>query len=255
MKKSRTNRPLFFVYAPPLKGKRPSNRRAVEPPYKGAPAWKCSVYYYWWEYLRRHEGYRQTCESAGRGKYVDLYADFGNVHEGEFWDWWRAHNWIFAEPPIRQVKPAELGETGDDHTLIIRVPLETSLAITTRQFKRLVRPQIKKAARQKMPSRAKYPVATKPILSALHEHLLVWDAKKNHPNLKDAELADLVGLRINHVVDGETIQSRKSLNLSTDSIEKKLYRRKQLAVQRHLRIAEQYIENVGKGQFPLRDKR
>jgi hypothetical protein len=26
-------------------------------------------------------------------------------------------------------------------------------------------------------------------------------------------------------------------------------------VQRHLRIAEQYIENVGKGQFPLRDKR
>ena len=133
--------------------------------------------------------------------------------------------------------------------------METSLAITTRQFKRLVRPQIKKAARQKMPSRAKYPVATKPILSALHEHLLVWDAKKRHPNLKDAELADLVGLRINHVVDGETIQSRKSLNLSTDHIEKKLYRRKQLAVQRHLRIAEQYIENVGKGQFPLRDKR
>jgi hypothetical protein len=55
MKKSRANRPLFFVYAPPLKGKRPSNRRAVEPPYQGAPAWKCSVYYYWWEYLRRHE--------------------------------------------------------------------------------------------------------------------------------------------------------------------------------------------------------
>ena len=84
MKKSRANRPLFFVYAPPLKGTRPSNRRAVEPPYQGAPAWKCSVYYYWWEYLRHHEGYRQTCESAGRGKYADLYADFGNVHEGNF---------------------------------------------------------------------------------------------------------------------------------------------------------------------------
>jgi hypothetical protein len=65
----------------------------------------------------------------------------------------------------------------------------------------------------------------------------------------------LVGLRINHVVDGETLQSRRSLNLSTAKIEKKIYRRKQLAVQRHLRIAEQYIENVGKGQFPLRDKR
>jgi hypothetical protein len=98
-------------------------------------------------------------------------------------------------------------------------------------------------------------VVTKPILSALHEHLLVWDAKQQHPNFKDAELADLVGLRINHVVDGETLQSRRSLNLSTAKIEKKIYRRKQLAVQRHLRIAEQYIENVGKGQFPLRDKR
>ena len=64
-----------------------------------------------------------------------------------------------------------------------------------------------------------------------------------------------MGLRINHVVDGETLQSRRSFNLSTDKIEKKIYRRKQLAVQRHLRIAEQYIENVGKGQFPLRDKR
>jgi hypothetical protein len=56
-------------------------------------------------------------------------------------------------------------------------------------------------------------------------------------------------------VDGETLQSRRSLNLSTEKIEKKIYRRKQLAVQRHLRIAGQYIENVGKGQFPLRDKR
>jgi len=53
----------------------------------------------------------------------------------------------------------------------------------------------------------------------------------------------------------ETLQSRRSVNLSTAKIEKKICRRKQLAVQRHLRIAEQYIENAGKGQFPLRDKR
>ena len=249
------DRPLHFAYAWPVKDPKRSKRVLPPPPFPEAEPWQCSVYYYWWEYLRRHEGYKRTCAQGGRGRYAKLYADFGNVHEGEFWDWWRAHNWIFAEPPIRQVKAAEAGELADDHTLIIKVPLETSLAITTRQFKRLVRPQIKKAVRQKLPSRAKYPVATKPILSALHEHLRVWDAKQRHPNFKDAELADLVGLRINHVVDGETLQSRKSLNLSTDKIEKKIYRRKQLAVQRHLRIAEQYIENVGKGQFPLREKR
>ena len=32
-------------------------------------------------------------------------------------------------------------------------------------------------------------------------------------------------------------------------------RRKQLAVQRHFRIAEQYIENVGNGEFPFRMSR
>ena len=68
----------------------------------------------------------------------------------------------------------------------------------------------------------------------------------------DAEIADAVGLRINHVVDGETIASRKSLKLGFDDIERVLERRKKLSVQRHLRIAEQYIHYTGKGRFPLR---
>lgn len=37
--------------------------------------------------------------------------------------------------------------------------------------------------------------------------------------------------------------------------ERTIYRRKQLAVQRHLRIAHQYIDNVGKGAFPMRSSR
>lgn len=139
------DRPLHFAYAWPVKDPKRSKRKLPPPPFPEAEPWQCSVYYYWWEYLRRHEGYKRTCAQGGRGRYAKLYEDFGNVHDGEFWDWWRAHNWIFAEPPIRQVSTAEAGEQGDDHTLIIKVPLETSLAITTRQFKRLVRPQIIKA--------------------------------------------------------------------------------------------------------------
>jgi len=62
----------FFVYAPPLKGVGTSKRKAPNEPYKDAPAWKCSVYYYWWEYLRRHEGYRQCCAQGGKGEYAKL---------------------------------------------------------------------------------------------------------------------------------------------------------------------------------------
>jgi hypothetical protein len=249
------NRRLHFAYAWPLKSWPEPEKFRVTPPFQKAAPWQCSVYYYWWEYLRRHDGYRRTCDTGGKGKYAKLYEDFGNVHEGEFWPWWRSHSWLFAEPAIRQVVMANDGERGDERTLILRVPLETKLSLLTGQFKRLVKPQLERAARTKWASGARYPVATKPVLTTLHEHLMVWDAKKKHPEIKDAELADLVGLRINHVVNGDTVASLKISRLSTDAIEQKIYRRKQLAVQRHLRIAEQYIENVALGRFPYREGR
>ena len=36
--------------------------------------WDNSVYYLWWEFLRRHDGYKETCENGGKGKYAKLYA-------------------------------------------------------------------------------------------------------------------------------------------------------------------------------------
>lgn len=249
------NRRLHFAYAWPLKNWPKTGNLRVTPPFPKAEPWQCSVYYYWWEYLRRHDGYRRTCEAGGKGEFAKLYEDFGNVHESEFWPWWRSHSWLFAEPAIRQVVVANEGECGDERTLILRVPLETKLSLITGQFKRLVKPHLERAARAKWESRAKYPVATKPVLTSLHEHLVVWDAKRRHPEMKDAEIADLVGLRINHIVDGETIAGRMSVWRPADDIERKIYRRKQLTVQRHLRIAEQYIENVALGRFPYREGR
>ena len=43
-----------------------------------------------------------------------------------------------------------------------------------------------------------------------------------------------------------------SLELGYADIERVIERRKKLSVQRHLRIAEQYIHYVAKGRFPLR---
>lgn len=64
-----------------------------------------------------------------------------------------------------------------------------------------------------------------------------------------------MGLHINHVVDGGTIATRKSVKLAYDDIERVLVRRKMLAMQRHLRIAEQYIHDVGRWRFHYRDSR
>lgn len=246
----------FFVYAPPLKGVRPSKRRAVQPPYKNAPPMHCSVYYYWWEYLRRHEGYRRTCERGGKGKYARLYADFGDVHATDFWTWWRTHSELFSEPLPRQVELADTSAKCPDNTVLVSVPLENRAALSARQFRRLIEPLVQVKKKSVTVSRARYPVATKPLLPSLHQHLKVWDARLAHPLLDDWELADVAAVAVNHVVqDGLTLSQRKSAGMKTERAERILKRRKQLAVQRHLRIAAQYVENVGKGQFPLRDGR
>src|SRR5208282_6206767 len=79
--------------------------------------WNNSVYYLWWEFLRRHDGYKRTCENGGKGEYEKLYADFGNVHEGNFREWWTKDDRgarLFAEPPmpssVRALTPKEIKE-------------------------------------------------------------------------------------------------------------------------------------------------
>jgi len=245
---------LFFVYAPPLKHENKGKRRRVQPPYKDAPRMHCSVYYYWWQYLRRHSGYRSVCERGGKGRMACLFRDFGDVHATDFWTWWRSHAELFAEPRPRVVSVFDADERKDD-TLIVVVPLENKASLSVRQFKKLLEAHVKAKKRAITVSRAKYPVATKPHLPSLHQHLSVWDAKHAHPDLDDAELADVAGITVNQVVDGMTLSQFRHAGMSTDRAERVLKRRKQLAVQRHLRIAAQYIENVGKGFFPYRTTR
>lgn len=252
----------FFVYAPPLKGKRladgalASRRKPVQPPYKGAPSMECSVYYYWWEYLRRHEGYRSSCERGGGGKYAGIYADFGDVHATDFWTWWRSHSELFSEPLLREVELIDTFTKLPANAALVFVPLENRAALSARQLKRLLEPMVALKKKSVTTSRARYSVASKPHLPSLHQHLKVWDAKLAHPVLEDWELADKVGALVNQVVqDGLTISQLKLGRFDTERAEIILNRRKQLAIQRHLRIAAQYIENVAKGQFPKRDGR
>jgi hypothetical protein len=64
-------------------------------------SWENSIYYLWWEFLRRHDGYKHTCKNGGKGKYAKLYEDFADVHGGSFKDWWtKAARGVrlFAEP-------------------------------------------------------------------------------------------------------------------------------------------------------------
>ena len=84
---------------------------------------------------------------------------------------------------------------------------------------------------------------------------MAWDAKQQNPTAHDSELADIAGILVNEVVNGETVAELRAEDLPTRDLERVVKRRKQLAVQRHLRIAEQYIGNIVSGEFPKREGR
>ncbi|MEL0294012.1 MAG: hypothetical protein VXA66_10115, partial [Alphaproteobacteria bacterium] len=164
------------------------------------------------------------------------------------------HAELLSEPAIRHVSVEHSVSIGQN-MLTLYVSLENKLSVSMKQIRRLLEPQVQKAARKKTQSQAKYPVATKPVLRTLYEHLLVWDAKQQNPTAHDSELSDIAGISVNEVVNGETIAELKAEDLPTRDLERVIKRRKQLAVQRHLRIAEQYIGNVALGAFPKREGR
>ena len=92
MSKRTKNFPRHFVHKHPLFTSKKSTQ--------GLP-WNESVYYMWWEFLRRHEGYMRTCENGGTGRYSSLYEDFGDVHSADFKTWWSKNDRgarLFAEP-------------------------------------------------------------------------------------------------------------------------------------------------------------
>jgi len=62
-------------------------------------------------------------------------------------------------------------------------------------------------------------------------------------------------LYVSESVEGETVAALKKLDLPYDDVVRTIRRRKANLVKRHLNIAQQYIDNVGKGVFPYRTTR
>ena len=60
-------------------------------------------------------------------------------------------------------------------------------------------------------------------------HLCVWDARRAIPELLDVEIADLVHVPINTIVDGMTEDFAKKGKSHRNLYERTIYRRKQLA--------------------------
>ena len=215
--------------------------------------WQDNIYYLWWEYLRRHDGYRQCCERGGAGPYSKLYSDFGDVHAGEFKMWWRERCVrLFAEPPspvgvwaLSDEEALELIELGRaDNVLLVAIPLDYQRRTITLGINKILKESEtrKRGEKRIKTSKARYPIAKAFDVMALKATLRCYDLKQANPKMPLWHIAQEVGVSARLTADEirENGATAKDKKLSMTS-----------GVSRKLRQAEAIIENVAKGRFPI----
>lgn len=233
--------------------------------------WRNSVYYFWWEYMRRNERYRlihEVLNSADNSdlrkvhsdtitaQEVVLYAHFGNVFEQDFHAWWRAHYRLFSDEVAVHIRVLE-GRDTDGRELC---------SFSYDEVDKLTIGEVVKRAQgffgdnncivvQHSNSRAKYRPAQRYVLPVLQSYLDVWDMHKANPDMALEDIADKLNISYSNDEFMKGIEEITADGSFNADLLKIVRRKKRLVVQRYLRIAGQYIENVMQGQFPLRNKR
>ncbi|BEI33214.1 hypothetical protein [Polynucleobacter sp. HIN5] len=216
---------------------------------KSKSSWEGTVYYWWWEYLRRNTDYLKCCESGGKGNLANLYKDFGDVRGDSFKNWWtkdgRGVN-LFADPQAEySIRVMEKGQSAIDpaEAFTISIPLYLPKKLILRRFKELLdeRHKGKRGHQLAKRSKARYQVKGQPNIPAIKQALEVYDFKKANPKMKLWEIGNAIPkLQMgNKIKAGDTeseIADKKNVLAAT--------------VSRYLRRAEVSIQNTTLGKFP-----
>lgn len=217
--------------------------------------WQDSIYYLWWEFLRRHEGYRQTCERGGGGRFAKLYEDFGDVHRVDFKTWWNTKDrgaYLFAEPAV--VSTVSVLTTSDisilkdgwheESQLIIAVPLAFSKRAILIRLRAILKKHHgrKRGQRLMKESKALYLISAQFNFANLKKVLEVYDLRLKEPELRLWQIAQR--LKFSSKLESNELNKRGSAG-GTD--------RKavmSVAASRKFSQAKRIIEGVGRGVFP-----
>jgi hypothetical protein len=218
--------------------------------------WDNTVYYFWWEFLRRHDGYKKTCENDGKGQYAALYADFGNVHGLSFKDWWTKDDRgarLFDEPRLPRGVMAMTCEDIEtlpadwepQSLLIVAIPLNLRKRYIQQRLTSILAQRHKGQRGKTTPSQARYPIATKFRLSSLKGILAVLDLQESQPDLTLWEIGQKLSLTT------KLTQAELSAGRGREdgaAVDKKNVLA--VAVSKKLASARKLIEGVGRGVFP-----
>jgi len=243
-----SNKPmLYFQCVPPYTlADEASSAQRDRLAHLGAELHEGSVYYYWWAFLKENTDYMACCESGGEGPMAQLYADFGDLREKTFWQWWiKGGRLLFCEPPDEPIlRPPHIPpETDDGNRVTLSIPVTGDIDRTMAELRKMLKPAFalerqrreEKGIARAGYSRAKYQVRGNPIPESLFRCLKVWEAKKAFPKASNFDLAYESGLI--------SLMERRSE-------EPDLINVVGATVSRYVREAKALIANVGEGRFP-----
>ena len=197
----------------------------------------------------RNADYQRTCATSGQGKLAGLYHDFGDIFESDFLTWWQCHQGLFAE------KTALIEQVGADplnSTLLYHIDPRRPLSQIQEEIKALHMHAhaIMPVAPPKQTSSAKYPIYTNVSAHTLHKVLTVWDLRRAHPDTSAYDLGVLAGFKANILAPPKYGETRTRAAIKADAHNKQARTSIANRTNRYLRTAEQYIDNVGRGEFP-----
>ena len=215
---------------------------------KPSASWQGTVYYWWWQYLRRSDAYIRCCERGGKGRLAALYQDFGDVREDDFRTWWLKDSRglrLFSEPrgqdDVRVLQPIDQ-VCDPQETLTISLPLYLPRRYLERNLKRILKETHpgKRGVQLARQSRARYKVRGQPNTKAMERGLLVYDRwrESGGPLWR-------IGNELPGIHRAQKISPR---HLRSDV----LLRKRSLAatVSRYLTRVRRTIKNAERGVFP-----
>lgn len=231
---------LKFAYKHPTFG-----RSMAE---KSQERYKNSVYYLWWEFLRRSDAYKKCCSSAGMGIMTNIYQDFGDVLSTDFKTWWQTNErgaYLFAEqlPPKMSLIKAMPNASFASQVLVVQVPLALPKRFLAAEFQKFlsIHHSGRRGRRNNVSSTARYPVTGHIDTDALQKCLRVYDMKIANPNMPLWQITQECKAikRDTFIIDSDAqgiITNKKLILANTAS--------------RLLKKAALIIQNTEQGKFP-----
>lgn len=211
--------------------------------------WKRSVYYWWWEYLRRNKDYLETCQMNGTGMCEDLYKDFGNIHKCDFQKWWTEEDRgakLFANKKTREsivVVDNLTTLNQNDGELLLKINLNIPKKQIQSKFNTVLSKYHtgKRGHQDAKILDASYKFNGQPNVKALELALIIYDLKIEKPELTLWELSQfLPKFQLNNKINRN--------DTKYEIIDKK--NRLSASIARHLSRAKKSINNTGHGIFP-----